>query len=449
MQESWGARSERRDPIEQLLLLKNRFSGGLHLKPEEILVLEALHLLIEHEIEEDFLLESDLKDRILRTSDCLKLEIEPHQTNQLIQKLLQTGILRLTFGGTRQRYRLSRLGQSLAKCLLDEVDYGTDQLNALFTSALSGLRAARLAGNDALKHYLIHVLFDTIEEKIESKVLAIEEDLARRKERVRQTYAGQSDESRDKAQSDIEASRAALTELVEAVRGSSACEALDSEIDEVTREVEDPHLKELLRRAGTFIYRFRAKIDLMLSDLVEFIRNCAAYRALAFSVTARDRLCRAQEQILAYALEHPLEMPLLTMPEIPAWGLPPQRPVEKKPLVLDPARIKSLEEAPGTASTFEDPSWKERLLTVAREQWKTFDQGVDLAEWLLELSKTIPQVADQPDLALSFLASDWPAWVPPVIVSSRDDAWVALGGEWMIEPITLATGMDLTECTNG
>jgi hypothetical protein len=58
-------------------------------------------------------------------------------------------------------------------------------------------------------------------------------------------------------------------------------------------------------------------------------------------------------------------------------------------------------------------------------------------------------VADQPDLALSFLASDWPAWVPPVIVSSRDDAWVALGGEWMIEPITLATGMDLTECTNG
>lgn len=122
MQESWEARSERRDPIEQLLLLKNRFSGGLHLKPEEILILEALHLLIEHEIEEDFLLESDLKDRIPRTSDCLKLEIEPHHTNQIIQKLLQTGILRLTFGGTRQRYRLSRLRQSLAECLLDEVD---------------------------------------------------------------------------------------------------------------------------------------------------------------------------------------------------------------------------------------------------------------------------------------------------------------------------------------
>ncbi len=233
------------------------------------------------------------------------------------------------------------------------------------------------------------------------------------------------------------------------MRGSSACEALDSEIDEVIREVEDPHLRELLRRAGTFIYRFRAKIDLMLSDLVELIRNCAAYRALAFSVTARDRLCRAQEQILAYALEHPLEMPLLTMPEIPAWGMPPQRPMEKKPLVLDPARIKVLEEAPGMASTFEDPSWKERLLTVAREQWTTFDQGVDLAGWLLELSKTIPQVADQPDLALSFLASDWPAWVPPVIVSSRDDAWLALGEEWMIEPITLAAEMDLTECTNG
>jgi hypothetical protein len=137
------------------------------------------------------------------------------------------------------------------------------------------------------------------------------------------------------------------------------------------------------------------------------------------------------------------------MPEIPAWGLPPQRSVEKKPLVLDPARIKYLEEAPGMASNFEDPSWKERLLTVARAQWKTFDQGVDLAGWLLELSKTIPQVATQPDLALSFLASDWPAWVPPVIVSSRDDSWVALGEEWMIESITLATESDLTECRNG
>jgi hypothetical protein len=149
-------RSDRATPPFEKPIL----GGGLHLKPEEILILEALHLLIEHEIEEDFLLESDLKDRILRTSDCLKLEIEPHQTNQLIQKLLQTGILILTFGGTRQRYRLSRLGQSLAKCLLDEVDYGTDQLNALFTSALSGLRTARLAGNDSLKHYLIHGLFD-------------------------------------------------------------------------------------------------------------------------------------------------------------------------------------------------------------------------------------------------------------------------------------------------
>lgn len=431
-------RDSERDALDKLFSLKSRFSEGLRLSMENVLALGWLYFL-ESGREGVSLTEHDVKDAIMDASKHLQLEIEPGQVNGLIQRLLQTGVLKAVIVGRHQGCRLARLGRNMAKSLLEEVDYSSEQLNSLLDSALSIVKTARSEGEEELRSKLKYVFFDTILERIESKISSIEEDLEQRKQRVRETYSGQSDADREQAQKDLEYSREALTELVDAVKGSSACEALEVELIECTQNSRDHDLRELLGRAYDFLYNLRERIDSMLADLVDFIRDCAAYRSLAFSVTAKDRLCRSQDKILSYALDHPLGMPVLPVPGLSAWGLPGRHKKDTRPVILDMSKLDALGEQPARDSFSIEFQWKGALLDAARRAWKTqsLKKEVDLSEWLRELSSDIPEIMGYPELALLFLAEDWPGWTPAVSIQFRDRKWTAFGEGWMMESAVL------------
>lgn len=433
-----GHRDSEHDALDKLFFLKNRFSDGLKLSMENVLTIGWLYFL-ESGREGVSLTEHDVKGAIVEASKHLHLEIEPHQINTLIQRLLQTGVMKAVVVGRHQGCRLARLGRNIAKSLLEEVDYSSEQLNSLLSSALSIVKAAGLEGEDELRAKLKYVFFDTILERIESKVSSIEEDLEQRKQRVREAYSGQSDAERDQAQKDLETSREALTELVDAVKSSSACEALEVELIECAQASRDRELRELLGRAYDFLYNFRERIDLMLADLVEFIRDCAAYRSLAFSVSARDRLCRNQDKILAYALDHPLCMPVLPVPGLSAWGLPSNRGKDVRPVIIDLNKLNALSGPPAVDSFSAEFEWKAALLDGARKGWETrsLTGEVSLPSWLRELSADIPEIMQHPELTLLFLAEDWPAWSPGVSVQVRDRNWTAFGEGWMMESVVL------------
>jgi hypothetical protein len=312
-------------------------------------------------------------------------------------------------------------------------------LNVLFGSALREVEASMAEGGGALPRYLEYVFLGVVREKIEYKLLAIEDDLERRKKEVKRTYSGNSKGDFRDAIDNIEYCRKALTELVDAVRESSPSAALEELFHERIGKGTDAGLDEALEQSLTFLYALRGRVGAMLKDVVQFIHECMAYRSLALTVDSRDRLCRVQEKILMRALHNDLRMPIIAPPRAVGIDLNWSRQERVRPVILNRNGMRMLEEFEPGAPRPADPGWKADFLQTARARWKGLAGrgGVDLGDWFEELRGEFPELSETPGLALWYLAQDWPQWTPAVMLEHLGDRWVPLGKGWMMAAAAL------------
>ncbi|MFP5212422.1 MAG: hypothetical protein ACLGPL_03500, partial [Acidobacteriota bacterium] len=422
----------------RLRSVMQRFPRGLNLSREDLGCIGWLYC-YERETDSQGIADSLMKRLIQEAAGYLEVATDGLQPAQTIQRLMRLGIVRLAITGSRRRgYRLTCLGQSIARNLMEETDYGAEQLNALLGSALRETAASALEGEGVLLRYLKFVFLGAMREKIEMKILAIEEDLEERKREVKRTYSGQqSDADLDGAIRDIEHCRAALTELVDAVKESSACAGLESLLHERMTQGPKLDLHEALEQSLNFIYLLRSSVEIMLKDVVDFIRECVAYRALALTVDSRDRLCRIQERILSFALDHDVRMPMLDPPRIPKLDLKWSRQERERPVVVGEDRLRALEGFLPPDPPAIEPEWKGALLDTARDEWKRVKRAVPIEEWLETLKGRVPRMGEGVHMAVWFLCQDWPNWVPKVSVEYRKGTWIPLDDEWMMEAVSL------------
>jgi hypothetical protein len=429
----------RQNGAHKLLSLTERFPRGLALGREDLAIIGWLYL-YEQETGSQSIFDSQLKWLIPEALGHLDCDAQAQIPSQIVQRLMRFGILRVAIADSTHRgYRLTCLGQALARGLIDETDYSAEQLNVLLTCALNELRSAEAESEGALLTYLKHVFLGTIREKIEHKILAIEEDLERRKKQVQQTYSGEDQSDFESAIKDIEYCRIALTELVDAVQESSGCASLETLLHDHILKEPEPRLYETLEHSLNFMYILRSRVDAMLKDVVLFIRDCIAYRSLAFTVDSRDRLCRIQEKLLSHALEHDLRMPILDLPRIPRVDLNWSRQERERPVILDLNGLRTLEDFPAPELPPIEPAWKEPFLQTARNDWSEMAEqgGIDLGHWLKLLEEKLPEMSASPYLALWFLTQDWPGWSPGVALRHHRGRWISVGKDWMMEAIEL------------
>jgi hypothetical protein len=417
----------------------SRFPRGLNLGREDLAVIGWLYF-FEQETSSHGISDTRLKWLIAEALRQLGFDGQAIQSAQLIQRLMRLSILRMTIAeGTRRGYRLTCFGQNLARHYVEETDYSSEQLNLLLACALGEIESAVGVSEESLFKSLKHVFLGAIREKIEYKLLAIEDDLEERKSAVKRTFTGTSQEELESAIKDIEYCRMALTELVDAVRESSACVSLEEILHRHLDRRPDAELSDVLEQSLDFLYILRGRVDTMLKGVVEFIRDCVAYRSLALTVDSRDRLCRVQERILAHALHHDLRMPILGTLRLPRMDLNWSRIERERPFLLDMNKLRTIENYLPSHLPPVEPDWKNDLLDLARSRWSVYagTGGVDLGEWLGELADSIPLLSGALWQGLWLLSQDWPNWTPPVSVVYETGNWVPLGDEWLMEAIRL------------
>ncbi len=433
-------RLEGRDFSAKLRLVMDRFPRGLGLSREDLGLISWLYF-YEQDTGAQEISDSQLKWLLLEAAGHAGMDPQSVQPAQIIQRLMRLDILRVALtDSSRRGYRLTCLGRSVARNVAEDIDYGSEQLNALLGSALSEAGSAGEEGGGSLFRYLKYIFLETIREKIEYKLLAIEEDLDRRKGAVKKTYSGQDQADFEAAIRDIEYCRMALTELVDAVQESSACVRLEELLHEHIQRRPEPRLNEALEKSLNFLYVLRGRVDVMLKDVVQFIRDCIAYRSLAFTVDSRERMCRIQEKILTHALTHDVRMPILEQPRIPRMDLNWSRQERERPVILDLERLRTLEGFTPPEPTSIEPEWKELLLDTARREWAEHASrgGIDLGVWLKSLEGAVPQLAGSACLGVWLLAQDLPKWTPLVMLEHLEGQWIPIDDEWMMEGVKLA-----------
>lgn len=432
--ESTSARNKNE---EKLYALKSQFDNGFSLARDHIMTLSYLEMVGENDKCDSFS-HDGLESAISTLSDHFRLELDKSKTEILIQKLIQIGVLKNTIS-LKSRYHLTRLGRNITKSLLEEADYRPEAFNSLLLAGLSTIKGARVAGIDELKKTFRFTFFDVIQEKIEAKIARIDEDLEYRKQQARDAYTGSGGIDYGKTVADLKHCQQTLGELVETTSRSSTLEDLELELEDCGQAYNDHDLREMINRAQQFLSDFRDRIATMLADLVSFVRDCSARHSLALSVTARERLWRVQEKILAYALDHPLQMPHIPVPQIPRWRLPERQNKEIPPVVFTEEQVKAVRQAPTGIDPSIEQQWKKRLIQTAKKSWGKHAArgGVELIEWLDELAIEVPEALQHIEVTLFFLMKEWSKWKPGIVAQAVDEQWAAWKGCWHLKSIFL------------
>jgi hypothetical protein len=431
--------SGRHDIASKLRNVMGRFPRGLSLNRDDLALLAWLYLYEETRGDQG-ISESELRWLISEASEQLHLDSGSLHPAQVVQRFMRYNLLRVAFTeSSSQGYRLTCFGQGMAKNLVEETDYSSEQLDVLLGYALFAVKSAQQDGDETLLKYLNFVFLSTIREKVEYKLLSMEEDLLERKREVRRTYAGQNETDFESALESIGHCRLALTELVDAIQESSACAMLEDFLHECMSLDPIPDLYDALEESADFLYSLRSRIGVMLKDVVLFIRDCVAFRTLAFTVDSRDRLCRIQERIISHALTGDIRIPVLSMPRISRIDLSWSNLGRERPVHLDVNRLKTLDNYLPPQLPPVEPAWKAPLLEMARDEWQiqVGNGGVELGEWLNKMMIKLPQLTENISLAVWFLIQDWPEWSPGVSVEQQHGIWVPLGKEWVMEAIRL------------
>lgn len=431
------------DIIFQLSSLATRFPQGLNLSTQDLLFTGWLYFR-ETLTNGTQLTDRELRRQLGKAAGELGMDEEVSQPGTAIDRLIRFRLIRtaVTDTGT-QEYCLTRLGRSLARDLLEEVDYGSEDLCTLINQAYASLRL-ELEGDDpeSLEKWLRHFFHGAIREQIEYKLRSIEEGLLDQEKRIKELGSGRDQNGFDKALETIRKGRGYLDELLSAVQdGSSYTPLLDTLTTCHERYRDNPEILRSIEQGLDFLDGLRHRIERMLAYLVGFVRRCVSYQSFVGSLSFRDTLARVQLDLLRAALQTPVHLPIVTQARPCAVSLDWNTTISREPVTADAEALAALAAhvpEPVRATT---APWKEKFLNRARFSWQAEHTGRSLVPWVLELLAPLAQDDQAPVLALWYLVSDMPEWTPSVHLYPEPGLWHSLG-TIQIRPITLSPAPD-------
>lgn len=207
--------------FEELRMMLSRFPAGLQLSQADLAYTGWLFYR-EEETGRKELSHREMLSLLGRATQALGME-EANQPAAALERLLRLRIVRSVASGYGGSYALTRLGRSLAKGLLSEVNFTGDDLCTQINSAYAGMQAVLSEDSpDKLHDWLRFVFQTTIQESIDYKLRGIEEELQSQEQRIKE--CGGSGES-DQFQAHLDAvrvSRKLLEELLDGVQEGSS-----------------------------------------------------------------------------------------------------------------------------------------------------------------------------------------------------------------------------------
>ncbi len=421
----------------------NRFPQGLGLAPQHLAVLGWLRHW-EEQTARQTITDRELSIQISRAVDLLGLGDEASAPKTIIERLMHFRLLRNAISqSARHEYCLTRLGRNLARDLLEEVQFGTEDLCALINYAFTGLKeiTSRRDQSD-LPHFLAYQFLGANREAIEYKLQGIEEGILTLEKRIKELAGGKDQEALDQAVQAIQANRAYVEELVAAIQEGSSFLPLQRLLAECREaHLNEPHLLALVDRSLDFLHGISEQVDQLLVHVVDFIHQCLNYQTIIGSLSTRDRLCALQQALLKQALNHPAHMPTLATPRCKTLAMDWSAEAQNRPAYADQHALQALSDFVPQEVRRQDAPWKEAFVDHARSQWRAVSaSGVDLASWLQELLAPFPDADQFPLLGLWYLLQDWPQWEPPVRVRFEDGPWSALTPACRLMPVRLLPG---------
>ena len=159
---------QQQDVIFKLSNLANRFPRGLELSKQDLLFVGWLYFR-ELATEATRISDRELRQQLSHAAVQLGMEDDVSQPAQVIDRLVRFRMVRTSVTDSRaQEYCLTRLGRSLARDLLEDADFGSEDLCTLLNQAHASLRQEMEQGDPAeLAKWLTHFFHGTIREKIE------------------------------------------------------------------------------------------------------------------------------------------------------------------------------------------------------------------------------------------------------------------------------------------
>jgi hypothetical protein len=414
----------------------SRFPGGIQLSQADLAFAGWLYFR-EEETGTREISDRDLRVQLGRAAEMLGIGNDFSTSTTALERLLRYRILRLASSGVVGRYSLTRLGRSLARSILKEADFSSDDLCTQLNTAFSGLETVLLEDDPgALSDWLRHVFQATIQEGIDYKLQGIEEELQTQERMVKEVGSGGGAEVFEANVQGVRVSRELLEELLDAVQEGSAYQPfIDRLYDCREKYLRDDHLRGLLDRCLDFLEGLKVRIEDMLAHLVTFVRACAAYQGFVGSLSMRDRLGSVQLEFLRYASEHEVRLPVIHRGRPVRINLVWNRNAGNAPVAVNRDQLAALAEYVPREIRQQGAEWRETFLAAARTQWEAGNERV-LEEWLPELLKALDLDADDCLVALWSLVQDMPDW-SPVVTLRIGSAWKELGPSAYIKSVTL------------
>lgn len=429
---------QEQDIIFKLSNLANRFPRGLELSKEDLIFVGWLYF---RELATDLNRVSDreLRQQLSHAASQLDIVDDALQPAEIIDRLMRCRLLRtLVTTGHTQEYCLTRLGRSLARDILEEADFGSEDLCTLLNQAHASLRQEISQGDpNALFKWLTHFFHGTIREKMEYKLLAIEEGLLEQEQATKRLGSGQDEQAFELALATIRQGGQYLDELLEAIQDGSAYIPLMNALMQCHDLFPQPDLRTSIGRALDFLEGLRERIDGMLTHLVQFVRQCVSYQSFVGSLSRRDALGRRQLELLRLALREPIHLPIINQNRPCIISLDFGMAQSQVPVVLDSGALAALSAFVPEPMRHIQAPWREDFLAKARQEWRSTPfVPRSLAPWLTHLLAENTLEPDAEILALWYLVNDLPAWKPKVVVQSAAGPWEPLGAAF-IQPIIL------------
>ncbi|MFP4168289.1 MAG: hypothetical protein ACLFSY_05495 [Desulfonatronovibrionaceae bacterium] len=426
--------------ILQLRQVLTRFPKGLNLQPVHLVALGWLWRW-EKSGDRQTIADRELRIQLARCVKNLDMEEDTPEPRTIIDRLMRFHLLRNAISPhSGHEYCLTRLGRNLARDLVEDVQYGTEDLCTHINTAYVTLKSAVDEGDrEELRKALQHSLLGMSREAIEHKLEGIEEGVLSLEAEIKRLAGGSDQEELDKALDMIRTNREYVEEIMEAIQEGSSFAVLEKLLVLCRQKyLEDRSMLALADQGLDFLQAVSQRVEQLLVHIVDFIDQCVSYQSFIGNLSSRDRLCALQMEIMRQALFSPVHMPLPEKPRLRSIVIDWPGSREDPPEYMDMESLAALREYVPEEVRGIEAEWKEEFLRIARQRWeKVPDEGVSLQEWLDGLWTEMPRADENRLLALWYLLCDWPQWRPMVRARPGDGDWFVLEENIFVAPLWL------------
>ncbi len=428
------------DFIFQLRQVLTRFPKGLKLEPVHLVALGWLWRW-EKNGDQQTISDRELRIQLARCVKNLDMEEDAPEYRIIIDRLMRFHLLRNAISPhSTHEYCLTRLGRNLARDLVEDVQYGTEDLCTHINAAYVTLKNAVDEGNrEELRKTLQYSLLGMSREAIEHKLEGIEEGVLALEAEIKRLAGGSDQDELDKALDMIRTNREYVEEIMEAIQEGSSFAALEKLLVSCRQGyLEDQPLLALADQGLDFLQAVSQRVEQLLVHIVDFIDQCVSYQSFIGNLSSRDRLCALQMEILRQALSTPVNMPLPEKPRLRSIVIDWPANREDPPEYMDKEALAVLREYVPEEIRGHETEWKEEFLRIARQCWeKVPEEGISLQVWLDGLWTEMPRANDNRLLALWYLLCDWPQWRPGVRARTGGGDWFVLEKNVFVAPLWL------------